>query len=283
MRVLTGLSCAEVEVVRRLRAAGIADAGRLATCGSASWSPYQRPRSSIRHDLEALIQRPLPDLPASGSGAPDVVGLLGPHPVFVECKGREPLQANGSRRYAARPVSESPASPELQDLLQASDAATGFDRIGYRDPIAAHGLTAINPLLDRIDRGVHPAFAVTVLEAIGRSQRAEAMAALSAAARRIDVRELARASLDRLGRAASPWGSQGRSPGVLEDVPAMGKPPPRQGPRQFLTRAGKPCQNPGRYWRDGRWSCSRNRALQASRPGRHLPGQVVPTPSGSRP
>ncbi|MEO8273418.1 MAG: hypothetical protein ABI620_05090 [Chloroflexota bacterium] len=59
-------------------------------------------------------------------------------------------------------------------------------------------------------------------------------------------------------RTASPIGKK-RS-GVLDEV-SPGGPPPAQGPCQFLTTAGKACENPGRYWRDGRWSCSRNHSI----------------------
>ena len=45
--------------------------------------------------------------------------------------------------------------------------------------------------------------------------------------------------------------------GLNEQVSPFG-PPSAAGPCQFLTAVGKPCQNLGRYWVDGRWSCSRN-------------------------
>ena len=60
------------------------------------------------------------------------------------------------------------------------------------------------------------------------------------------------------------WGTVSRAApkrtgasGLNDQVSAFG-PPPSMGLCQFLTRAGKPCRNPGRYWVDGRWSCSRN-------------------------
>ena len=50
--------------------------------------------------------------------------------------------------------------------------------------------------------------------------------------------------------------SSARRSGLNDQTPFG--PPPAAGPCQFLTRAGKPCQNLGRYWISGRWSCSRN-------------------------
>jgi hypothetical protein len=44
--------------------------------------------------------------------------------------------------------------------------------------------------------------------------------------------------------------------GVLDQVSGRDAPRP-VGPCQFLTLAGKPCQNDGRYLVDGLWSCSR--------------------------
>ena len=291
------MSCAEVEVVRRLRAAGFADAGWLATCGQATWAEFQRPRTRIRDDLEALGPGRQVGVPQSGVGAPDVASLSGPHPIFVECKGTEPLQVNQAawitaalpdaersqsfavviRRSRVRPVPANPAparltrrrdiseelAPELARLLLTADAAEGSERINFRNPIAAHGVAAIEPLGDRIERGQHAAFAVVTLEAIGRAYPDEAIAALRQAADRNDeVRDLALAAAARL-RPVRPTATPPslRRSGVLEDVSAFGRPPDSQGPCQFLTAAGKPCQNPGRYWRDGRWSCSRAHRL----------------------
>jgi hypothetical protein len=293
------MSCAEVEVVRRLRAAGYTDAGWLGTCGQGTWGAFQRPRDRIRHELEALDPSHPLRVPTSGAGAPDVVSLGGPFPIFVECKGSEPLQVNQVdwieavlpdeqrrrsfavvvRRNAGHPVRAIPvaqrrtgsmtaaapqAHPELERMLLASDVAGNADRIDYRNPIAAFGVAAIQLLLNRIGQGQHPAFAVACLEAIGRSHPGEAKAALRQAADgNSDIRDLALAAITRLTRSGS---STSRPPvvrrsGVLEDVSTVGQPPKSQGPCQFLTKAGKPCQNPGRYWRDGRWSCSRNHAL----------------------
>jgi hypothetical protein len=293
------MSCAEVEVVRRLRAAGYADAAWLATCGKATWGDFQRPRGRIRAELEALDPGRPVQIPHSGAGAPDVASLGGPHPIFVECKGSEPLQANQVawieavlpgeerrrsfavvvRRSSGGPLRSRPAAPRrtrpatatasqvdpvLERLLLASDTAGNTDRIDFRNPIAAHGRAAIAPLLERIAGGQHPAFAVVVLEVIGREHPAEAMAALREAAdRNREIRDLALGAIGRLkaSRSSATRPSEARRSGVLDDVAAYGRLPDSQGPCQFLTKAGKPCQNPGRYWRDGRWSCSRKHTL----------------------
>ena len=293
------MSCAEVEVVRRLRAAGYPDAGWLATCGQATWGEFQRPRNRIRDELAALDPGHGVRVPHGGAGAPDVVSLRGPHPVFVECKGSEPMQVNQiawietvlsdeerrrsfavmirrgtgrvgrasaapHRRARSATAAAPQAAPELELLLLASDAAGDTERIDFRNPIAAYGTAAIEPLLDRIAQGQHPAFAVVVLEAIGRAGPGEAVTALRQAAdRNSEIRELAMGAITRL-RASGSGAANPPAPrrsGVLDDVSAYGRRPDSQGPCQFLTKAGKSCQNPGRYWRDGRWSCSRNHTL----------------------
>ncbi len=163
----------------------------------------------------------------------------------------------------AHPAAVASADPELERLLGAWDAAGNLERIDLRDPIAAFGIPAIGPLIERIADGRHPASAVVVLEAIGRTHPDAAVDALRRAADLSDdVRDLARGAIARLRPlrpAVAP--SAPRGSGVLEEVVAYQRPPASQGPCQFLTKAGKPCQNPGRYWRDGRWSCSRNHAL----------------------
>jgi hypothetical protein len=166
------MSCAEVEVVKRLRAAGFRDAGWLATCGAVVWSDYQRPRALIRDEVATLVARRSLAIPTSGTGAPDVAALSGAYPIFVECKGGEALQdnqvawvravlgpdelrrafavvirrissADGGRtvsRSAATPsqtrgLVDAPLDPALGRLLVAADAADNLDRIEFRDPI----------------------------------------------------------------------------------------------------------------------------------------------------
>lgn len=61
------------------------------------------------------------------------------------------------------------------------------------------------------------------------------------------------------GAAATPDATRAQSTrrsGVLDQVTGS-RPPPSVGPCQFLTLAGRPCPNPGRYAVDGYWSCSR--------------------------
>ncbi len=54
-------------------------------------------------------------------------------------------------------------SPALQQLLDAARAATPFERIGYRDPIAAHGEGAIVAVTPWLSDRVLAAFAVRVI------------------------------------------------------------------------------------------------------------------------
>lgn len=185
--------------------------------------------------------RPEPHTPAMAAGIADHVSRSAP---------REQRRPRGGR------VTTDPA---LERLLLAADAAGNLDRIGFRDPIAAFGLTAVDPLIDRIAQGLHPHFAVAVLEAIGRTHPSEATAALRRAARLDpEVQAMATAAISRLGdwRPTVGAGTPRRS-GVLFPASPSG-PQEAVGQCEFLTKAGKPCQNPGRNWRDGRWSCSRN-------------------------
>jgi hypothetical protein len=58
----------------------------------------RRRRARLRPTLVAQLENILPGrahgIPRSGAGAPDVATIDGPIPIFVECKGGEPLQPN---------------------------------------------------------------------------------------------------------------------------------------------------------------------------------------------
>jgi hypothetical protein len=70
---------------------------------------------------------------------------------------------------APRPRRAAPAlDPELARLIATAAAADAPDRIGYRDRIAAHGSPAVRAMEDWVSAGRPPAFAIAVLEAIGR-------------------------------------------------------------------------------------------------------------------
>ena len=148
--------------------------------------------------------------------------------------------------------------PHLKELLQAASEAEPADRITYRDRIAAFGEPAIEPLLGWIADGRHPAFAITVIEAIGVVEPRAAAEGLSRAAR-LDssVAEMAREATRRLDPRPrhTPPRASGRA-GVL-DATYGAKAPPGQA-CEWLTKQGRPCQNPANYWVDGKWSCSRD-------------------------
>ena len=67
---------------------------------------------------------------------------------------------------------------DLASLLLKADGASPAERIGHRDPIAAHGAAAISPMLDWIAKDRHAYFAVRVIEAVGQEHRDNARAAL---------------------------------------------------------------------------------------------------------
>jgi hypothetical protein len=94
--------------------------------------------------------------------------------------------------------------PELPDLLAEAKAASGADRIDYRDSIASFGIEAIPAMRDWLSDPILGAFAVRVLERIGAeaSTRRAAIAALTSAEPPTDpiCRDIA-AALARLGYA----------------------------------------------------------------------------------
>ena len=89
----------------------------------------------------------------------------------------------------------------LAELLGEADTATPATRIAYRRSISAHGVAAIEPLLDWVAAKRHTAFAVAVLEAIGNAYPEEARRALvRAGALDATISGLTRDALQRLGR-----------------------------------------------------------------------------------
>ena len=285
------ISCAEVEVTKRLRAAGFSDAGWLATCGTRLWAQYQRPRGGIRDATESVFPGRSHRLAVNGAGAPDVVALSGPHPVFVECKGteklqdnqaawiqallspdeirelfavviREPLTSSSSSRAAASEPRAAGAAvdDEIAGLFTQARGSAAADRIRFRDPIANFGAAAIPHALRELDRQPGSAFPLTVIEAVGKHGDA---ASAADALRRVatshpDLRDLAEAARGRLPTDARVTSTLSVVPSIpVEDVPISGATPPRPvGFCDFLTARRQPCGLLGRYPRGGYWACS---------------------------
>jgi hypothetical protein len=96
----------------------------------------------------------------------------------------------------------------LAELMDQAEAASGLDRIDFRDPIAAHGLEAIEAVLPWLD-GPLAWFAVAVIERAGmtghkRTARRVLRSSLGAASP--EVRLAVRAALARLGERPMPAG-----------------------------------------------------------------------------
>lgn len=93
---------------------------------------------------------------------------------------RAPSTASPATR--SRPVRQSistETSVELARLLDRARSASPNERIGFRDQIARAGQPAIRSMEQWLELGVHPGFAVRVIEAAGRLDWAtEARAAL---------------------------------------------------------------------------------------------------------
>jgi len=294
------ISCAEVEVTKRLRAAGFSDAGWLATCGQRLWAPYQRPRGAIRDETESRFPGRSHRLVVNGAGTPDVVSLHGPHPVFVECKGTEKLQDNQAAWIRAlltpdevrelfavvlrvpqpgswsRPADNEPRSvgaeidERIASLFTEARGSSAADRIEFRDPIANFGPAAIKQALRELDRQPGSAFPLTVIEAVGRCG---ASASAANALRRVamnhpDLRDLADAARGRLPTDARVTSMASRVPAIpIGDVPISGATPPRPvGFCDFLTARRQPCENLGRYPRGDYWACSAHATAGNPRP-----------------
>jgi len=219
-----------------------------------------------------------------------VVSLLGPHPVFVECKGTEKLQDNqaawiqslltldeirelfavvlrelpapsaSSSQADRQPVAANADDAEIARLFAQASGSAPADRIRFRDPIANFGPAAIPHALRELDRQPSSAFALTVIEAVGKHGNA---ASAAAALRRVatshpDLRDLADAARGRLPTEPGVPSAASRVPAIpVGDVPASGATPPRHvGFCDFLTARRQPCENLGRYSRGGYWACS---------------------------
>jgi hypothetical protein len=113
----------------------------------------------------------------------------------------------------------------LEDLLQQARDATPATRIDYRNPIAAHGLEAVEVMRDWLGDPKLGAFAVRVLRRVADSPaRQEAIAALQAGRPRA-TSEAVRRDIDEalaaLGvRAASAAPSAPTDPYAVEPVPS---------------------------------------------------------------
>ena len=299
------ISCSEVEVTKRLRAAGFADAGWLATCGSRLWAAHQRPRSAVREAVESAFPGRSLGLPSNGAGAPDVVALRGPHPMFVECKGGERLQDNqagwlhtllspeeirdffavvlrtGTRldraleQHHGEPADREPETSgdiveELSRLFAKASGSGPADRIAFRDPIAAFGPVAIPFALRELDRHPGSVFPLTVIEAIGKRGHAEsaATALRQLAGAHPDLRGLAEAARGRLPAGPRATSAGSRTSAIpIGDVPIPGATPPQAvGPCDFLTARHEPCESLGRYPRGDYMACSAHAIARDPKP-----------------
>lgn len=97
------MSCTEVDVVRRLRAAGW-EAGWVQgfPCGRPRWSRWiwqelPAPVDAVNH----RVQEALGGRGPSRSGHPDVAAMAGGRPVYVECKVADEPTATQARWLAA--------------------------------------------------------------------------------------------------------------------------------------------------------------------------------------
>ncbi len=183
--------------------------------------------------------------------------------VVVEYDAPRLARSAKPRASAASGPSEAKSSaevaPDLAAILAEASTAEPADRINYRDPIAAFGASAIDPLLEWVSHREHSAFAVKVIEKIGVAEPDAARDALSRAA--VLDPSIAGMAAD-ASRALSPnvpspsrRAGSGRS-GVLG--PTYAAAAPRGQGCEWLTKQGRPCQNPANYWVDGKWSCSRD-------------------------
>lgn len=153
---------------------------------------------------------------------------------------------------------------EIDAAIRRAASASNAARIDHRDELAAFGPEIVDPLLGWVRDGTHAHFVIRVFEALGRAHQAAALSALSEAAR-LD-RSLAaetEAARQRLqgGTApfARPLAAGARGTGALDQVTPFG-PPVASGDCMGITQKGEPCSNPGRYWVDGKLSCSRHHA-----------------------
>ena len=154
--------------------------------------------------------------------------------------------------------------PAMDAALSRAASASNAERIDHRDDLAAFGPEIIDPLLGWVRNGTHAHFVIRVFEAVGRAHQAAALSALSEVAR-LDgsLAEEVEAARQRLkGGTVAPAKRSAvttRGTGVLDQVTPFG-PPVESGDCMGLTQKGEPCSNPGRYWVEGKLSCSRHHA-----------------------
>ena len=119
------MSCTEVEVVRRLRAAGW-EAGWVQgfACGRARWSRWIWQELPPRiGDANRRVQEALGGRASSRSGHPDVAAIAGDHLVYLECKvGDEPTATQA--RWLAAAVEHGVASASGYLVVRASIVRT---------------------------------------------------------------------------------------------------------------------------------------------------------------
>lgn len=149
------------------------------------------------------------------------------------------------------------------ELLAAARTAEPGDRIDLRDPLATHGAIAIDAMIDWLDDPRLAAFAIRVIERVATlssddSLSKPAIVALRGVDRTIVSEAIGvdiAAALDRLSAGPRSPVTRGRQ-GFGDEYVATGEPPPAQGPCDISNRDGSACQNPGRHWVEGRWSCT---------------------------
>jgi hypothetical protein len=104
--------------------------------------------------------------------------------------------------------SQGPAHRSLEELLAAAHTASGLDRIGFRDQIAAHGTAAVMALVTWLDEPGYGAFAVRTIERAGRvdsNARRAAVAVLESGAPHIRDLAVQRDALETLARLKTAW------------------------------------------------------------------------------
>ncbi len=166
-----------------------------------------------------------------------------------------PSHPQGTDRRA-RTASRTPQNAGLGRILNAVAQASPFDRINHRDEVASFGDAALHAMQDWLNEERFPAFALAVLEVMGRHdvQAVKAIRAYIQASGR--ERTLASAAIERIvpARARST-----REPALTDVYRSSGVPEAQiPGGCQVLVQ-GRRCANPGRHVVDGLVTCTTHR------------------------
>ena len=212
---------------------------------SATSDGYQALRDAGRLDLtvEALVLRPEYE------------------PLFdtAELGTAEKRLARYRQLMAEGEAARRPTNPELVQLLEVVAITPPGRRIEYRDEVASHGPEAIPAMEAWVADGRSPAFAIAVLEAVGRT------ADPGGATRALRIvgnmsskwRDITDAAAARIGTARrDPGGRQQPRSAAGEEYIARGTPPPALGACGILNADGSACQNPGRHQIGDALSCT---------------------------